>query len=516
MTLGRNLLAGLTNSIWSALIVLAVVPFYLKYLGIEAYGLIGFFVTTQAVLSLLDMGMAPTINREVARCSATGNLKEAGKLLHTLAVVYWTMAGLISLVILALAPLIASYWLQSKQLSQETISNAVLLMGLVVACRWPIGLYHGALIGAQRVTVSSAINMAMVTIGSLGAVMVLAFVSPTIEAFFIWQASVGLIYAIVMRTAAWRIIGKTKQNRFDVGELKRIWRFTAGMSAIGLTGLVFAQLDKVILSKMLGLEEFGHYMLATVVVSGLSLLVTPVYNVAYPRFSVLVAMGDMEKLTDLYRSGTRLLATVLFPLAMLLVVFAEELVLVWTGNPALASSVAPVIALLAAGSALNGVMLFPYTLQLACGMTRLSLVIYAILIIGMVPMLVHLTLTRGALGGAMAWLLLHVVYVLLGTLLMHRHVLKGAGARWLFHDVGIPLALAFWIGVIGHHYVAKNEEYSTFVKLLGGGGLVLTTSALSILVHHKFRAFVLSSLGWEQSTLKKVLSLLKRILLKDF
>ena len=103
MSLSRNLLAGLFNSIWSALLGLAVVPFYLKYLGIEAYGLIGFFATLQALLQLLDMGMAPTINREVARCSATGNLPEAGKLLHTLAVVYWCIAAIIALSILAIA-----------------------------------------------------------------------------------------------------------------------------------------------------------------------------------------------------------------------------------------------------------------------------------------------------------------------------------------------------------------------------------------------------------------------------
>ena len=99
MILRRNLLAGLANSIWSALISLAVVPFYLKYLGMEAYGLIGFFVTTQAVLSLLDMGFSPTINREVARCSALGNLAEAGKLMHTLAIVYWCIAGGIAILI---------------------------------------------------------------------------------------------------------------------------------------------------------------------------------------------------------------------------------------------------------------------------------------------------------------------------------------------------------------------------------------------------------------------------------
>src|SRR6266849_10807514 len=163
MTLGRNLLAGLANSVWTAIVTLAVVPLYLKYLGIEAYGLIGFFATTQALLQILDLGLAPTINREVARCSATGNLGEAGNLLHSLAVIYWGMAGVIVLFIVALAPFIANYWLQSKHLSQETIVHAVMLMGLVIACRWPIGLYQGALMGAQRLTVSSGVNIGMVT-----------------------------------------------------------------------------------------------------------------------------------------------------------------------------------------------------------------------------------------------------------------------------------------------------------------------------------------------------------------
>jgi len=495
MRLGRNLLAGLTSSIWSAVVGLAVVPFYLKYLGIEAYGLIGFFVTTQALLSLLDMGMAPTINREVARCSASGKLQDAGKLLHTLAVVYWSMAGVIALFILALAPLIAEYWLQSKRLSPQTISHAVMLMGLVVACRWPIGLYQGALIGAQRLTVSSAINMAMVTIGSLGAVAVLAFVSPTIEAFFIWQACVGLVYAITIRWSAWRIIGKFNQIKFDVDKLKNVWRFTAGMSGIGLTALVFTQLDKVMLSKMLGLEEFGHYMLATVVVSGLYVLIAPVYNVVYPRFSALVATGDTEKLIDLYRLGTRMLATVIFPIAMVLAVFAEGLVLVWTGNPSIASRVAPVIALLAIGSALHGVMYFPYALQLAYGMTRLPLTINIILLILMIPMIIFLALTFGAVGGAIAWLVLHVLYVMLGTWMTHRHLLKGVGAKWLLQDVGIPLLLSIMVGLIGR-YVVQHQENTAFVNLICGGTSALLASALSILVSPQLRTIILNSLGW--------------------
>lgn len=501
MTLSRNLLAGLANSIWSALIGLAVVPFYLKYLGIEAYGLIGFFVTTQALLSLLDMGMAPTINREVARCSASGDLKEAGKLLHTLAVVYWSIAAIIAVFIVALAPWIAEYWLQSKQLSPQTISHAVMLMGLVVACRWPIGLYQGALIGAQRLTISSGINMTMVTIGSVGAVAVLAFVSPTIEAFFIWQACLGLVYAITMRLAAWRIIGKLNQIKFDVDKLKSVWRFTAGMSGIGLTALVFTQLDKVILSKILGLEEFGHYMLATVVVSGLYVLVTPLFNVMYPRFSALVVTGETEKLIDLYRLGTRMLATVLFPIAMVLAVFAEDLVLVWTGNSSIASNVAPVISLLVIGSALNGVMYFPYALQLAYGQTWIPLTINVTLMFFMVPLIIYLAQEYGALGGAMAWLISEVVYVMLGPWLTHRYILKGLGSRWIFQDVGMPLALSIIMGVIGYFTIQKNGS-TAYEQMILAVGLAMFTSALILSMSRQLRLVFWDYAKWKKGVIR--------------
>jgi O-antigen/teichoic acid export membrane protein len=468
MTLGRNLLAGLANSIWSALIGLAVVPFYLKYLGVEAYGLIGFFVTTQAVLALLDMGMAPTINREVARCSASGNLQEAGKLLHTLAVVYWAIAGAIVLSIVLLAPLIAEYWLHSKQLSPQTISHAVMLMGLVIACRWPIGLYQGALIGAQRLTISSGINMVMVTIGSLGAVTVLAFVSPTIEAFFIWQACVGLIYAITMRFAAWRIIGKTEHYSFDVEKLKSIWRFTVGMSAISLMGIIFTQLDKLLLSKFLGLEEFAHYMLATVVVSALYLLVAPMYNIAYPRFSAMAVNGDSVELRNQYKLYTRVLSIFLFPTAMVLVVCSKELVAVWTGNPNIGVAVGPVISLLAVGTALNGIMTIPHALQLAFGMTRLPLIINASLMVVILPLIAYFSLKYGAVGGGIAWLVLNVLYLFYGTWLTHRNLLEGEGVGWLINDVGLPIGLALVVGILTK-YIYIHSDFSMYAKLIIGG-----------------------------------------------
>lgn len=439
--MGRNILAGLASSIWSALIGLIAVPFYLKYLGIEAYGLIGFFVTAQGLLQLLDFGLAPTINREVARCSTAGNLKEAQQLLHTLTFVYWSIAGAIALILFVLSPFIARYWLQSQHISQATISHAVTLMGLVMIFRWPTGLYQGVLMGAQRLTIVSAISMAMVTLSSIGAITVLAFISPTIQAFFVWQAIVGLAYVAAVRLAAWRAIGRGSA-KFDFNELKRVWRFSAGMSGVAVSAIILMQLDKILLSKLLSLDDFGRYMLASTLAGGLYVLLTPVFNAVYPRMSALVVLSDTDRLKDLYRSGTRLLLSALFPLAITAIIFAKQIILLWTGNAEVASRVAPVLSLFLIGTALNGVMHFPYALQLAYGITRLPLLINAVLMAVSVPITIFLSLWHGATGGAAAWAILNGVYVLLGTWLTHRVLLKGMALRWLAADVAMPLAVA--------------------------------------------------------------------------
>jgi O-antigen/teichoic acid export membrane protein len=504
VSLKRNFSVGLFSSIWSALLGLAVVPFYLKYLGTESYGLIGFFATTQALLQLLDLGLSPTINREVARASATGNMAEARNLLHTLSVVYWAMAAIIALLIVILAPIIANHWLQSRHLPRDTVTHALMLMGMVIACRWPVGLYMGALMGMQRIALSSVIVTIFGTLSSLGTVAVLVFVSPTIKVFFIWQACVGLTYAVVMHLVAWRIVGrKSELCRFSFNDLKRIWRFSAGMSALAVAGAILMQLDKVLLSSKLSLEDFGRYSLAWVIANSLHVLLLPIFNAIYPRFTSLIAVGDTETLSNLYRIGTRLLSSILFPIAILAGIFAEDLVFLWTRNANLAIEVAPIAHLLLIGTAVNGIMIFPYALQLAYGAVRLPLKICLILIVGTIPMTIFLAAKYGVIGGAFSWVIMNGIYLLLGSWLTHRVMLKGVGFKWLVWDVTVPIIFSLLIlSVVGakvhdlglSHVI--NIVIAMAIGLLAIFVLVLSSPRVvrALLTSFKEREFVLKTI----------------------
>lgn len=451
MRLGWNLIAALGNSGWTALVNVLATPFYLHYLGTEAYGLVGFFITLMTLLAVLDFGLAPTMSREVARQAELGGTSGAAPLLATLERVYWAVALVLAVLFLSGAGWIGHHWLKSNHIAPADITHAVMLMGVVGAARWPVALYSGTLLGAQRVVVLSRTNIAVVTLTAVGAIALLRWVSPTINVFFIWQAIVGLGNASLMRWYAWSSLGGRGRHRFQSAELSRIWRFSAGLSVLAMTGAFVLQLDKLLLSKLVTLSAYGRYTVASLLAGGLYLLVTPMYNVLYPRFSALVAAGQEQQLVRLYGVSTRLMATLVFPAAMIVALFAEPLVRVWTHNPDLAAQVAPILALLIAGSAFHGIMYLPYALQIAYGNTRLPLLINGILIAFYIPLIIVLALRYAEIGAAAAWLILHLFYVGVGTWLTHRYYLKHRAMAWLTIDAGIPFAVTLLVAVAVMH-----------------------------------------------------------------
>lgn len=64
-----NILANFIGRAVAALVSLLLIPVYIRYLGIEAYGLVGLLALLTALFGILDLGVTPTINRELARLS---------------------------------------------------------------------------------------------------------------------------------------------------------------------------------------------------------------------------------------------------------------------------------------------------------------------------------------------------------------------------------------------------------------------------------------------------------------
>jgi O-antigen/teichoic acid export membrane protein len=455
----RNIAANYLAGAWSALMSIAFVPVYVRYLGVEAYGLVGVYASLQVWFALLDMGLAPAFSREVARFKAGAeSSSELMLLFRSLEVVYVSIAVLLTLGFSLASPWIAVSWLRATTLEPALIRDALVLIAVAAALRWVGVLYRGALIGLQRQVWLSGSNSIFATLRGAGAAIVVAKLSHSIVAFFVFQivvcASEVLVLAIGTRR---KLPAAAVSSLFSLSAIRRIWRFAAGMGTIAVLSILLSQVDKLLLSKLLPLADFGVYTLAFTLASGLNLMTTPVGNAAYPRLTELVTRKDGAALGNSYHAFCRIVALVLGPICFVVVAFAYEIVRLWTQDPVVSSAAAPLLSTLIVGNLLNGLLHIPYNLQLAHGWTRFTVCVNTVSLVVLVPLMYVGILRFGAIAAPWAWIAVNASYLLVAMPLMHRVLLPGEKWRWYINDIALPLGAALF-GVAAVYALTAHSD----------------------------------------------------------
>lgn len=442
--LKRNLVANYLGQGWVALMGFVFVPVYIRYLGIEAYGVIGLFAMLQAWLALLDAGLNIPLRRELA--GSTGRAGDPMDIRDLLRSIEWVALGIGIVVaggIHLSAGWLATNWLQAENLPASEVALAFSCMGLVAALRMIEGVYRSTLLGLQRQVEFNVANSTMATVRALGAVAVLAWCSPTLQAFFLWQGASSLAtLALLWQLSAAALPRASRSPVFSLRQLREIGTFAASTMGVTFLGLLLTQTDKILLSRLLPLADYGRYTLAALIAGALYVLSAPVTQALFPRLSQLQAAGDAAGFAHTFHKGAQLASTVIGSAASVLIMFSEPILRLWTGEPDLAKPVAPLLALLVGGTLLGTAIGMPYQAQLAHGLGGLAIRVNVVAVLLIIPALIFVTPKFGAIGAATVWLVLNAGYVMLMPHFMYRRILVGHKTRWYIHDLLLPLGAA--------------------------------------------------------------------------
>jgi len=501
----RNLAANFAGSGFMALLSLAFFPLYIRYLGVEAYGLIGAFTAIQSFSAVIDAGFGTTLNRELARMSTdTVQAKSMRDLVRTLEVVYWTLAIVVALGLTLLAPLAAKHWVHPERLSSGQVTRALMLMGINFALVWPSTIYQGGLNGLQHQVSANVVSGVVGGIRVSGAVAVLVLISPTLEAFFVWQIAANAISTTLLGVLLWRALPAAPGNaQVSIDQLRATRRFAAGVIGITVLALLLQQTDKVLLSKTLTLTSLGYYTFAAAVAAALLRVVGPINTTFFPRFAELVRLDDAARLAVVYHHACQLVSVAVLPVAVVLAIFARDVLMLWTRSPDLVEHTRLLVTVLVIGNAVFTLMFMPYALQLAHGWTRLAFVSNLLAVTVLVPGMLAVTRRWDALGAAVVWTVVMSAYVAAQVTAMHRRLLRGELRTWCIDDVAKPLAAsaatasaAWWLVSGAHGTIVQLLMLST-VFVLSAAAAVLAVSwlrGLSVaLVQRTYRRIVAPS-----------------------
>jgi O-antigen/teichoic acid export membrane protein len=409
MPLRRNILANYLGTGAVVLAPILALPWYLSELGPKQFGLIGFIAMLQAILGLLDAGMGQALVREVAvRFDTTdrGRYRTAS-LLFGFERIYWVFALCAGSLVVLLADTIVTHWLNPDGLPVESGRKAMYGVAAIFAAQFPGSVYRSLLVGTQAQIALNGIMSGGALLRHVGGVAVVV-VWPTLTAYLLWHATIALLETLIRGRWAWRVLQvKRSQIKWDTNKLRPLWRLVAGMSGATLLGALTVQMDRIVLSGMVSIEQFGYYTIAATVALGSLQLINPLTQAVLPR--AIQMRNDPVALRNLSVKLTGSIALLVGLGAMIFIAVGKWLLDVWLRNPEAATAIYPMLAILLTGTALNAFYNVGYVNWLAHQKTHRVLQVNAFALVLSVALIPPLVSWQGTIGAAFGWLAINLI-----------------------------------------------------------------------------------------------------------
>jgi O-antigen/teichoic acid export membrane protein len=445
-----NILANYISQFYVTLIGIIMLPLYIKYMGAEAYGLVGFYAMLQAWFSLLDMGLTPTMARETARFRGGAlDPRMYRQFVRALEGIFIGVALIGGTIFYLSSEYIASSWLKASTLDLGQLQISIQIMALIIAMRWMCGLYRGAISGSEQLVWLGGYNSFIATIRFVGVLPVLILIDATPVTFFSFQLSVAALEMVGLVYHSYRhfpSIPRGERIKWSWAPLKPVLKFSLTIAFTSSVWVLITQTDKLVLSAILPLADYGYFTLAVLIASGVLVVGGPVGMAIMPRMARLEAEGAHAQLIRIYRQSTQLVAVVAGSASITLIFYAEPLLWAWTGDALLASQVAPMLKLYAVGNGVLAVSAFPYYLQYAKGDLRLHLIGNSVFVVFLIPLVVWAASHYGGIGAGYVWLAMNLLVFVVWLPFVHRKFEPGLNALWYRKDTMIIFASALLAG----------------------------------------------------------------------
>ena len=436
ISLKKNTIANYIGQFYTMFIGIFMLPFYLKYLGAEAYGLVGFFTVLMSWMALLDLGLSATLARETAKLKDKLNgLLELKKMTLSIELFFVIISVFIFSAMFFGSSWISTHWLSVKELSYETVESTIKIMAFMIILRWFVGLYQGTIIGFEHHVWLNIYKMVFATLKFIGAFLLIVYVSNDIVHFFYFQLIVAIFEFIVIKFKVDSYMKVSQKVSPSFITLKQIAPFALSIAYTSGIWVFITQLDKLMLSHYLPLNEYGFFTLVILVSGAILQIFQPIGQAILPRMTSLLSNGQEKEMITLYHKATQIVTIVVLSVSGMVAVFAYELLYAWTGNIEASVWAAPILFWYALGNGAVALLSFQFYMQYAHG--NLKYHVKGNTYFGFVQIIVVILAVHfyGALGAGIAWFGLQTFFLLWWPGFIHSKFAPGIHKDWVFKDI---------------------------------------------------------------------------------
>lgn len=398
-----------------------LIPFLLKGLGDEKFGILNLAWVIVGYFSFLDFGIGRALTKVIAEKLGTNQIEEIPHLFWTSFFLLLGISIIFTIVLLFLTPiLVLDFFKISEALQTETLNSFYLLAISVPLVTTTAGI-RGVLEAYQKFAVINIIRTTLGVFLFLGPLLCLIFTNSLFWIVLVLVA-VRLVILFLYISQCFKVNQQLKNYLAYSSQLvKPILKFSGWITVSNVIVPIIIYIDRFLIGALVSAAAITYYATPYEVVSKLLLVPGAITGVLFPAVSAsYLSNPDFAKKLSI--KAIKYIFILLYPIILLILTFAHEGLYLWLGKE-FAEKSTLILQLMTIGILFNSIAYIPFTYLQGIGKPEITAVIQLIeLPIYLFAMLIAIR-DYGINGAAFIWMLRIILDALLLFMFAKKYIL---------------------------------------------------------------------------------------------
>lgn len=378
------------------------IPFLIKGLGVDRFGILNLIWLIVGYFSFLDLGLGRAITQVI---SSKNDLWPHEKTVKTV----WTTIYLISVLSITVSfvllfysseitntlPNIPSSLIQESILSVKLIAVTIPLVVISSVLRGVLEGFHAF----------KEINLIRIPLGvfTFASPLLVLLITPALHyAVALILLSRFLNVLVMIKISRKYLPFETRSIKlFDFSNTITLIKQGGSITVSNLIANLIVYLDKFVVGYIVSASAVTYYATTYEVVTKLWLIPAGLTGVLFPVFANL-AVKDRHKSNKIFITSLKTIVIFTLPPALLLAFFSKEILTLWIGLE-FAKKSFEVIQILCIGVFVNCLAHIPFTYIQSQGQSYRIAILHMVELTLYIPLAILLTQEHGIIGTAIAW-----------------------------------------------------------------------------------------------------------------
>jgi O-antigen/teichoic acid export membrane protein len=328
----KNTIYNSIGRIWLMLVILLLTPYILHKLGVQVFAVWSLVYIVANYLGVLDFGIRTSFAKYIAEYHTKEDQSSINAVINCGIIFYLAFSlFIIGLAVILRSPIISLLQIPSS-IHKESMF-AILGMVLILSFNNTFSIFEAVLVGLQRMDVQNKIIIFASVFNVVGTFFFLEK-GFGIRGLVINYGIVSLIIIVLNIYFSYQLLPRIQigLSKVDKKIFGRLFNYGVKMQICNFAAIIYMQVDKIILSHFLGLSFVTFYELGQKAANAIRTLPMLLISALVPAVSELEASDNKEKLMELYKRGSKYISLMVFPLILLSVAIAPDLINLWVGD----------------------------------------------------------------------------------------------------------------------------------------------------------------------------------------